>query len=211
VFIELVDILRCLEPHEETWLVVAVQRMDGRHVIEGSLGCPVCHREYAIRDGVAYFAAAPSASRPTTTLPNPAEAIRLAAALALTDAASVAVLHGGWASHARLVRSFAPSQLLVLGALVQMSGGDGVSVIVSDVAPFAAVSVDAVALDAGGTPALAESLLRSLRIGGRMLAPATLPVPAEINELARDDEVWVGERIGAATEPIALTRRGSRA
>ena len=40
-------------PHEASWLVVSFARRDGRFIVEGTLGCPVCHRQYPIRDGVA--------------------------------------------------------------------------------------------------------------------------------------------------------------
>ena len=59
MFIELVDSLRCIVPHDDTWLVASVGRMDGRHVIDGTLGCPVCHRQFPIRDGAAWFTAQP--------------------------------------------------------------------------------------------------------------------------------------------------------
>ena len=52
MFIELVDALRCPRPHEESWLVLAASRLEARHVLEGTLGCPVCHAQYPIRDGI---------------------------------------------------------------------------------------------------------------------------------------------------------------
>jgi len=52
VFIELVDALRCPRAHEESWLVLAMSRIEGRHIQEGALGCPVCHAEYPIHEGI---------------------------------------------------------------------------------------------------------------------------------------------------------------
>lgn len=52
MFIELTDLLRCPEPHEEQFLVLLPDEMQGRSVRSGQLGCPVCHREYSIVDGV---------------------------------------------------------------------------------------------------------------------------------------------------------------
>lgn len=52
MFIELTDLLRCPEPHEEQYLVLLPGRMEGRSVQAGELGCPVCHRGFAIREGV---------------------------------------------------------------------------------------------------------------------------------------------------------------
>ena len=41
MFIELIDTLRCPTPHDESWLVLAADRMAARHVVEGTVGCPV--------------------------------------------------------------------------------------------------------------------------------------------------------------------------
>src|SRR4029453_8595885 len=70
MFIELVDSLRCLEAHDETWLVAAASRMAGRHPLQGGLGVPVCPREYAVRDGTAWFSARQpdAADRSLTTI-----------------------------------------------------------------------------------------------------------------------------------------------
>lgn len=53
--IELVDSLRCPSPHDDTWLVASVSRFDGRDIVEGSLGCPSCRRQFAVRDGEVDF------------------------------------------------------------------------------------------------------------------------------------------------------------
>jgi hypothetical protein len=208
VFIELVDMLRCVQPHADTWLVASVDRMVGRDIVDGTLGCPICEAEYAVRDGVVYFSA--RAETRVSVEADPAEAMRLAAALALTDAGATAVVHGRWAAQARLVRALSPAQLLALNPASDVEGGDGVSVIVSDIAPFAAGSVSAIAIDAGASGPLIDSLVHALRPGGRALGPLGVAVPAEISELVRDDEVWVGERQGTASPMIALKRARPR-
>ena len=45
---EMVDTLRCLSVHEESWLVAAADETEGRHIMRGLLGCPVCHARYPI-------------------------------------------------------------------------------------------------------------------------------------------------------------------
>ena len=45
MFIELVDALRCPVAHAESWLVAAAIRMEARHIVDGTLGCPVCSAE----------------------------------------------------------------------------------------------------------------------------------------------------------------------
>ncbi len=42
MFIELTDHLRCPQPHEEAFLVLLPERMEGRRVEAGHLGCPFC-------------------------------------------------------------------------------------------------------------------------------------------------------------------------
>ncbi len=42
MFIELTDLLRCPNDHPEAYLVLLPERMDGRQVVAGHLGCPAC-------------------------------------------------------------------------------------------------------------------------------------------------------------------------
>ena len=60
MFIELTDILRCPEPHEEQFVVLLPDEISERSVRSGRLGCPVCQREYLIERGIADFGGAPT-------------------------------------------------------------------------------------------------------------------------------------------------------
>ncbi|HEX4633007.1 MAG TPA: hypothetical protein VH163_04195 [Gemmatimonadales bacterium] len=53
--IELTEMLRCPEKHQEEFLVLSTVEMSGRMVATGLLGCPVCHKEYEIVQGVVEF------------------------------------------------------------------------------------------------------------------------------------------------------------
>src|SRR5689334_22428621 len=102
MFIELLDYLRCPQVHEESSLVVAARTTEGRDIMEGTLGCPVCHSEYPIIGGVARFV-----ERDRTTSPDDAtedEALRLAATLDLTGPRGYAILEGAATNHAPLLR-----------------------------------------------------------------------------------------------------------
>lgn len=57
--IELTDHLRCPEQHDEAFLVLIPDRMDGRRVLAGHLGCPVCGWSTAWGDGIPTFGEAP--------------------------------------------------------------------------------------------------------------------------------------------------------
>ncbi len=60
MFIELTDHLRCPEDHAEQFLVLLPDEVDRRSVRTGRLGCPVCGRTYAVRDGIAELGAPPA-------------------------------------------------------------------------------------------------------------------------------------------------------
>jgi len=56
MFIELTEILRCPQPHEEGYLICGPVTMDGRDVVRGGLMCAACRAEYPILDRIAWFA-----------------------------------------------------------------------------------------------------------------------------------------------------------
>jgi uncharacterized protein YbaR (Trm112 family) len=206
MFLPLVDILRCPVVHEETWLVASIDRADDRDIITGTLGCPQCLAEYLIRDGIVEFGGAVAAS--AYRAPDEAEAIRLAAALDLTDARMTAVLQGAWASQAPLIRGFSPAQLLLVNAPAGITTGDGISLVRAERAPLAPASVNAAAFDESASPAMIASLVTSLKPAGRLVGPANTPLPDGVTELARDDDIWVAESgAGTTSAPISLTRR----
>ena len=218
--IELVDALRCTRPHEDTWLVGAFDRMDGRHVAEGRLACPLCRAEFPIRNGIAWFDApedggAPPAGAAGGDLEDPERATLLAALLALAEPGGTAVLAGGWAAQAEALGALVETRLLLVNppAGTFSSGGDDPTSVLRtrDRLPLGPASVRGVALDetTGGAGFL-ESAVRALRAGGRLVAPAAVPVPAGVTELARDETLWVAERAVAESPPVRLgiARRG---
>jgi hypothetical protein len=73
VFIELAEFLRCPEPHELSNVVLVPEVMAGRDVVAGSVGCPVCRREYPILGGVAEFGGDswPPGASPAAPPPDP--------------------------------------------------------------------------------------------------------------------------------------------
>jgi hypothetical protein len=211
MFIELVDTLRCLEPHEETWLVAAASRMDGRHLVDGVLGCPLCRREYAVRDGTAWF----SMRQPNTGDPNlttlavdsdPEQVTRAAALLGLSQPGGIVVLAGSWAAYADAVAELGVSHVVVLNARANESSAQEVSsVVVGDRLPFGAAALRGVAFDRGAvSAALLSSAVASLRSRGRLVAPSDAAVPDGVKVLARDDLDWVAERTLVASPPVAL-------
>lgn len=213
MFIELVDSLRCVEPHEATWLVASVTRMDGRHIVDGTLGCPTCRREYPITGGVGVFDDAPAsrertAERGAAREADPGRVLRAAALLGLSEGGGLVLLGGDWAACAPALAVLAPSHYVTVNAAAGLPEIEALSHLrVGSSLPFAAGSVRAVALDAGtATPALVASAAAVLRGSGRLVAPASVPVPNGITVLARDAEDWVGERASPPSLPITLRR-----
>jgi uncharacterized protein YbaR (Trm112 family) len=207
VFIPLVDILRCPQPHDETWLVAAIDRADGRDIVDGTLGCPICSAEYPIRDGLVDFGGAPAAT--PFISPRDDEAVRIAAALDLTEARAVGLLAGAWGAHATLVRSLSPAQLLLVNSPEGVPSGDGISIVRAATVPVAASSVSGAAFDTTATIEVIASLTRAVRAGGRLLGPIDAEIPDGFSELARDAEVWVAGRTpgASASPPVPLMRR----
>lgn len=209
MFIELVDALRCPVLHEESWLVAAALRMESRHIVEGTLGCPVCAAEYAIRDGIADFRRGdgyPSSPR----RPGDATiALRLAALLNLTDAQGFAVLLGAWGSHATELSAVCETPLILVDPPADVTGSPGISVLRTDgLVPLAVGAARAIALDLGGTLRL-DSAIRATRPKGRVVALIDVDIPADVRELARDDTMWVGERQAMPSPPVTLHVRRS--
>ena len=108
--IELTEMLRCPERHEEGFLVLSTGEMLGRMVRSGALGCPVCGKEYPIVRGVAHFsgggmrdAGSVASSGPThlaSRISHPADVQTLQALLDLSGPGGYVLLLGSAAHHA---------------------------------------------------------------------------------------------------------------
>ena len=210
MFIELVDALRCPNAHEESWLVAAATRMEFRHIVEGTMGCPVCKAQYPVRRGVVDFRRTGAGAVPQQAPPDQTEAARLAAFLDLTDRTGFAVLLGAWSAHAPLVRGLVETPLIIVDPPDGTEGEPGISVLRCDgPIPIAAGSARGMAIDGGGVTRVA-SAVRATRVKGRVLAPVSVPVPDGVTELARDAATWVAERGTSASALVSLhVRRGS--
>lgn len=210
MYTELVDTLRCPHGHEESWLVAAAYRTEGRHIVSGALGCPVCRTQYPIEHGIADFSAVVPVA---ATDEHPREwhdadgdadlALKLAALLDLTDATGYVVLLGAWSRVAHALHALVPVSVLVVNAPDDIAIGDGVSAVRAGRVPVLTGSARGVALDAvaasdpwrdGG---LLVSALRAVRPGGRVAGVGSLRAPPGMRLLAEDEQHWVGMQEGA--------------
>jgi hypothetical protein len=121
---------------------------------------------------------------------------------------------GEWGAHALELRGMVECPLVLVDPPADVEAAPGLSIIRTDgLLPLAAGAARGIALDAGGagtSPAeRVASAVRTTRVKGRVVGPVSLPLPAGVRELARDDREWVGEREPAASPPVTLhVRRG---
>lgn len=166
--IELTDHLRCPADHDEAFLVLIPDRMEGRRVIAGRLGCPICDWTTSWSDAV------PSFGEVAATEGDPGFGAGAALALLGLDGP------GGWVAFAgragALAHDFA--KLLPDVNLVAVNPPEGVessgvvSVIRSPVWPLKTHSMRGVVVgaDADAGSAIA-SVLPGLRATGEGDAP----------------------------------------
>ena len=205
MYIELLDILRCTSDHPQIPLVTAISERDGRFVVDATVGCPACRREYRVVRGVAWFTdeLPPETPAPIAT-PDDEAAVRLAAFLAVSEGATYAIT-GEWARHAPEIAELVAARIYALNPGHVIEETERLGVIRSDRRlPFAHASLRGLAIgDASLSETELDAALGAVAPGGRLVAPASLPVPAGVSELARDDSVWVGEKRG----PLVVLHR----
>ena len=104
--IELTEMLRCPESHREDVMVLSTGEMLGRMVRFGIVGCPVCRKEFLIKDGIVDFTGPGTgeggrvrsrATPPPSPVPSPVE---LQALLELSGPGGFVVLVGDATRHA---------------------------------------------------------------------------------------------------------------
>ncbi|MGN6391237.1 MAG: hypothetical protein ACTHM9_03175 [Gemmatimonadales bacterium] len=191
MFIELTDHLRCPEPHDEAFLVLLPDRIEGRSVREGTLGCPICDRRFTLRDGV--FDTGDAVAPPAGPSRLGAEA--LVALAGLNGPGGYAVLAGAPAAVWRAVATGMPGV-----GLVGVNPPEGVadeehwSVIRSGRLPLKSHSMRGVVLGApfGGDQAWIREAARVLLPGLRVVGEGSDPPAGLIDLMASADGVWVG-------------------
>jgi hypothetical protein len=210
VIADLADALRCIRPHEPAALITSVDRLSGRQIITGSLGCPVCDARYPVIEGAAVFDEAwLGRCRAAPAVPSADEAgvIRVGALLDLTDPAGWVLLEGAASAAGAALHALLDTAVVMLNPPGPVPPGAELSVIYAPVAPFSPGLLRGAALSQGVDPALADSVVGALRAGGRIMGPISVAVPAGVAELARDGHGWVGtRRAEPTTVPVTLSR-----
>jgi uncharacterized protein YbaR (Trm112 family) len=196
--IEFIDMLRCPNVHEDSWLVAAFYKIDGRLIIEGKLGCPVCGAEYFIRNGVAVFGEPDTSSKVPLANDPVSDSTTTAALLDLARPGMLALLAGEWARESDAVAELTSSRIIALNSLSPLRGSEAVAEVRAVYPiPFAGHSLDGVALDRPhSTPAMLAEAARLLRPRGRLLVRGEAQLSQQFHELARDSGQVVAEYLG---------------
>lgn len=213
--LELAERLQCPADHRPTPLVVVASEVIDRDLRRGTAGCMQCGRETRFREGDLWCVtdgAAPASSidrserhvRSTTRAPSPTlEAIdRLQALLGLAESGGAVLLGGRYAAYAAGLQARLDLMVIVADPDDALFTSAARVIGWADAVPFTEGTFRAAALDEAR---LIEAAVRTVRAGGRIVAPITCARPATISLLAADAAEWVGER-GATPTVIPLQR-----
>ncbi|MDZ4862947.1 MAG: hypothetical protein SGJ01_05810 [Gemmatimonadota bacterium] len=194
MFIELTDHLRCPADHEESFLVLIPDEMAGRHVVRGTLGCPVCQREYPIEQQVVRLGEAAAPASPAAVGPDPGAAALLTL-LGLEGPGGYLSLVGEVGRHAAEIAVLLPGIHLVLVNPPEGMGlMPGASLVHASRLPLKRRSLRGAvlgrpwAMHAGWTEAAVGAVLPGLRLVGT--GPVPMGVAFEL--LGSADGWWVG-------------------
>ena len=204
MLLSLVDSLRCPARHEETSLVLSVESWSGQRVFEGVLGCPRCHARYPIHHGAVNFTGGTRDVRHAGT-DAPADAMRLAAQLSLTEPGGILLLTGKYVASADRLAEFADVTCLLVDAPLA-SSSTGVDIEVNAHLPLVDRALRGAAIDESrGDPGFLVEVARCVRSRGRIVAPARSALPDGSKLVARDDlELFV--ELEDFSPPIPLRR-----
>jgi uncharacterized protein YbaR (Trm112 family) len=202
MFIELADHLRCPADHDEAFLVLLPDAMDGRSVVAGQLGCPVCGRTFRVERGElnvdgAVEPAAATAEAPGAPAASALGAPAMIALAGINGPGGYIVLVGAPAAAWREVVALIPGVgIVAVNPGAEVVDAPGVSVLRGGMLPLKAHSMRGVVLgpgyggDAHWVGEAARVTLPGLRIVGEGPAPSA----DTIDLMASADGVWVGTR-----------------
>jgi hypothetical protein len=194
MFIELTDHLRCPADHDESFLVLLPDRIEGRSVIAGQLGCPVCGRTFELSNGVLDTGDSPETTSATA---GELDAEALNALVGLNGPGGYLALVGDVARHWSAVAELNPGVALVaVNPAPAITDAPGISVLSGGRIPLKSRSMRGVVLgrnyadDRHWIGEGARVVLPGLRIVGEGADP-----PADLIDLmASAGGVWVGTR-----------------
>lgn len=203
--VELIDRLRCTAAHAESWLVAYADRSEDRRILEGTLGCPVCQREFRITEGAAWMGDDEPASLAPGAVLDADGALRLAALLNVDERGGLYVLGGCIATAKDGLATFDTARWILLSPPANVSAEATIRG-AGDQVPLARGSVRGIAIDRPSAT-LATAAAAALAHGGRLVAPVGTELPHGMEELARDADQWVAQKVAAFDATVLVTPR----
>lgn len=207
--LDLVERLRCPRAHAPTPMIVLATEKRDRELVRGEAGCPQCHLRAHVVDGdVSFEGAAPAAGAPATRAVDAVRPAldRLEALLGLAEPGARVLLTGRYTPLATALARDVDAAVIALNATIAASDGSASVHLAEPAVPFTDATFNAIALDADLPAATVADALRTLALGGRVVGRLPLERPADVKELARDSEEWVGEKATTSAPPIPLRR-----
>lgn len=191
MFIELTDHLRCLGGHGEAYLVMLPDRIEGRDVRAGHLGCPVCGWSTAFSEGVVEFGGG-SWSDAATRLTG--EAVQ--ALLGLSGPGGYLALAGSAAAVIPELERLMPGIALVAVNPPLALAASGASILRARELPLKSSSMRGVVLgeDLAEDPGWLASAIRATLPGLRVVGAGDPPDLPGIELLGTAAGVWVSRK-----------------
>jgi hypothetical protein len=196
MFIELTDHLRCPADHDEAFLVLLPDKIEGRSVRTGQLGCPICGRTFELADGVldTRDGPVPDALR---SGPSQLNADAMTTLIGLSGPGGYLVLVGAVGDQwEKLLEANPGVALVAVNPPADISDTGGISVLRSGRIPLKSRSMRGAVLsrpyadDTRWVSEAARVVLPGLRIVGEGAEP-----PADLIDLmATAGGVWVGTK-----------------
>lgn len=207
MFIELVELLRCIRPHDESWLIASIDELRERSIHRGRLGCPICRAEYPVVEGVVDFSAATVSPAVSARSDDPEDVgLRAGAFLGLGETTGTVLLGGCWAAGAAALQRATEARVFVANAEPDADHVAEGRILVDRALPFGVGSCAGVALDESFHNSIFECAALVIRPGGRMAGPVSVPRPAALALLAEDSDWWVAEK----PPEVTTLRRGNQ-
>lgn len=197
MFVELAEYLLCNGDHEETYLVMMPDRVENRAVLEGTVGCPRCSREFRIDNGLVDFTPPDVRHEPPDPPSSDVSADTIRALMGITGPGGYAVLIGSAGSLAPdLAKLLDGVHLVAVNPPVTLEHTAGVSRLRGhDRIPLRASMARAVVVGAEhATDPWLDDACRVLLRGLRLVLLTDEPGPVSAKALAVGDGMWVGQK-----------------
>lgn len=224
----LLEVLRCPEKHDESWLVSSVSVSRGVHIVEGELECPVCGSVHHVHDGIGVFdgSSIPSSELRDGEPIDRERVISLAAQLGVIAERDPVLLHGRYSMLSLAYAGLADAQVVAIqtssdSEVASESGftmerqndsafscpqqHDNVSLLqIGRQFPIGASTLAGAAVEPGQLhPQQMAKVIAALRQHARLVVPAGSILPSEMRsavaEIASDASVTVYECVRSSS------------